>query len=128
MPTKINACKTIMPRNDPPPQATYLFKTYILFSHHFKQFSKIIPLKKFLQNIKKFQRCDVYYIRLILLKICILSYLKVLNSFRCFYLNFNTQSQHFTKCQNSIPSSRYSCLSTAVYGGKQTFPKQKKID
>ena len=35
---------------------------------------------------------------------------------------FNTKSTLFTECQNSIPSSRYSSLSTAGCGGNRSFP------
>ena len=38
---------------------------------------------------------------------------------------FYTKSTLFTECQNSIPSSRYSRLSTAGYGGNWTFPNTK---
>ena len=40
---------------------------------------------------------------------------------------FNTKSVLFTECQNSIPSSRYSCLSTAEYSGNWTFPIQTYV-
>ena len=38
---------------------------------------------------------------------------------------FNTKSLLFTECQNSIPSPRYSCLSTAKYGENGIFCNTK---
>ena len=35
---------------------------------------------------------------------------------------FNSFLTLFTECKNSIPSSRYSRLSTAGYGGNRAFP------
>ena len=40
---------------------------------------------------------------------------------------FNTKSALFTECQNSIPSSRYSRLSTAGYRGNRSFSNIKMI-